>query len=518
MTDPAPADAADPAPEDAAPEDAAVPWRRLDPRTVVASVLTVAGVCVAGGVPTAVGVGSVFWLFAAIVPAAVAAVLGAVVVERIRLRKTRYRILADRVELAKGIVVRTRRSVSRERIRTVDLTAGPLARFLGIVTAKIDTGEQGSGTSSLMLYAVAREEGERLRGELLDRATAPDTARTEGRLATFDPRWARYAPLSFVTPMLGVAAYGAVLQASEWFGLQTGVVSWVIDLLGGFGLVGGIAVVVVFGVLIGVVGSLAVFVEMWWNYRLDRESGGTLRVQRGLLTSRSISLEEQRLRGVELVEPLGVRTVGGARVDAVATGLRAAQGKEDQDDRKTLLPAAPRAEADRVAAVVLQEQASPTSAQLTGHPRAARGRRIRWSLAAAAVPVLTLAVLGWLLSLSVLLHLAWISALLGVPIALALALDAYRNLGHAISGDYLVARHGTVRRGTVALQRRGVIGYTARQSIFQRRKGLMTLTATTAAGGGAYSVHDVDASEGLVFAEDAVPGLFGPLLEGRDEP
>ena len=93
-----------------------------------------------------------------------------------------------------------------------------------------------------------------------------------------------------------------------------------------------------------------------------------------------------------------------------------------------------------------------------------------------------------------------------------LALDAYRSLGHGISGGYLVARSGTVRRATVALQRGGVIGWVVKQSVFQRRAGVLTLTATTAAGAGAYAVLDADASEGLGFAADAVPGLLEPFL------
>ena len=51
-------------------------------------------------------------------------------------------------------------------------------------------------------------------------------------------------------------------------------------------------------------------------------SGGTLHIVRGLLTRRSITLEERRLRGAEVSEPLLIRAVGGARTLAVATGLR----------------------------------------------------------------------------------------------------------------------------------------------------------------------------------------------------
>ncbi|MGW4253009.1 PH domain-containing protein, partial [Streptomyces californicus] len=104
-------------------------------------------------------------------------------------------------------------------------------------------------------------------------------------------------------------------------------------------------------------------------------------------------------------------------------------------------------------------------------------------------------------------------AAVAVPVAVVLALDAYRGLGHAFSGRYLVTRSGTVRRSTAALERAGVIGWTVKQSVFQRRAGLLSVTATTAAGGGAYTAYDTDASEGLTFAAEAVPGLLDPFLE-----
>ena len=110
---------------------------------------------------------------------------------------------------------------------------------------------------------------------------------------------------------------------------------------------------------------------MWWNYRLEREPGGTLRVRRGLFTSRSLSVEERRLRGVDLVEPLGVRLAGAARVDAITTGL-AKDEEARAADHDTLLPAAPRPLADAIAAEVLREPVSPTGAPLTAHPLAAR--------------------------------------------------------------------------------------------------------------------------------------------------
>ena len=211
------------------------------------------------------------------------------------------------------------------------------------------------------------------------------------------------------------------------------------------------------------------------------------------------------------MEPLGVRLAGAARVDAITTGL-AKDEEARAADHDTLLPAVPRPLADSIAAEVLREPVSPTGASLTGHPLAARSRRLRRALSVVLAPVLVQAVLGVLLT-PVLLWTALACAVMSVPVAVLLAVDAYRSLGHALSGRYLVTRSGTVRRSTAALQRAGVIGWTVKQSWFQRRAGLLSVTATTAAGGGAYTAHDTDASEGLRFAADAVPGLLEPFLD-----
>jgi putative membrane protein len=58
-----------------------------------------------------------------------------------------------------------------------------------------------------------------------------------------------------------------------------------------------------------------------------------------------------------------------------------------------------------------------------------------------------------------------------------------------------------------------VIGWTVSQSLFQRWAGLVTVTATTAAGHGGYPVIDVPTADGLAVAEQAVPRLLGPFLQ-----
>lgn len=500
-------------------------WQKLDRRSPLVTALLVAGIALGSAVPIAIGIrddgrplGVVLLLVALGVLVAVGiAALG----DRLRWRHTRYRITEERVELRFSWVFHRLRSVPRDRIRTVDLTANPLLRIFGVVKVQIGTGQQTGENSHLVLNPLDRQLAERLRAELLDRtpeqvSEAASEIPPPRPLAELDWSWIRYVPVSVTTPILGAAAFGGLLQVSEWFGLQRTVIGEAGQLLRGLPVLVMIIVLVTTGIVVGVVGSVALFVELWWGYRLTREHG-MLRVRRGLLTTRSLSLDERRLRGVEVVEPLGARLLGGARVDVVATGLRS-RGRDEKSDPKTLLPAAPRAVAHRVAAEVVGEQRSPTqSAELRRHPPAARARRMRWAIGTVLLLTAVLAVLGLLLT-GVLLHLAWISLVVLLPVGIALAADAYRNLGHGITGGYLVSRHGAASRHTVALQRAGVIGWTITSSPFQRRVGLITVAATTAAQRGSYQVYDVGESEGLEFAEEAVPGLLTPFLEVTPAP
>ncbi|MFT7874342.1 MULTISPECIES: PH domain-containing protein [Amycolatopsis] len=437
-----------------------------------------AGVAVSAGTPIAIGTRSL-WLL----PAAALLIASGVLAEYVRWRHTRFRCTAERLEIEFRFGVHTRKSLPRERIRTADLTANPLHRAFGVTALAIGTG----GRETLTLSPLARADAEALRAELLlSKPSTPD-----GPLATFDPRWIRYAPISLVAPTIGLAAWGSLFKVADWFGAGGALLKW---LLGNLPLAIGVTALAM------VAGAVGLSAEMWWHHRLDREPGGTLRVRRGLLTTRSTTLEERRLRGVELVEPLGARLAGAARVDAVTTGLRREDGKTES---KTLLPAAPKAVAQDVVHHVLGERLE--AVELVPHPTAARARRLRWALLAASTPVLVVAALG--------APLAAAAAVVALPVAVLLALDAYRGLGHGSHGRYLVTRAGSIRRSTAVLTRDGVIGWTVKQSVFQRRRGLATFTATTAAGSGAYAILDADTDEGLEFAAAAGPGVLAPFLQ-----
>jgi putative membrane protein len=510
-------------------------WRRLDPRVLLVVPVKQLGAVAPVVVLLLVGGrgGGVWQLFGALIP--VLAVLG---VGLVRWGTVRYRVGAERVELRSGLVRRAERSVRRDRVRTVDLHASLVNRLFGLTVVEIGTGTGDSKSGRLTLDAVTVAEGERLRHELLDRTAPLSTAnqptdqqpnrpssqppnrpsnRPPGRLpaspgpagvtvARLDRRWLRYAPLTGSGLVAVGAIVGTVFKVASDAGIDiadsntvhsagarlSDTPIWLIVLI--------LALLVL---VLGGLGSLLVYVEGWWHYRLTREPDDTLRLHRGLLTTRSLSIEQRRMRGAEVVEPLLLRLAGGARCVAVTTGLDA-----KTSNRGTLLPPAPLSEAHRVAAsaLLLDDPSAGTEALLVRHPLAALRRRMTRAVA----PAVLMAALAWWLHREI-AELAWLwpAFVLVVPLAVLLAADRYRNLGHALCRDHLVISQGSLIRRRVALERAGIIGWRLRQSPPQRWAGVLTLDAITAAGAGRYSVLDVSPSRAVELVDQINPELMG---------
>jgi putative membrane protein len=430
---------------------------------------------------------------------------------------TRYRVTEDRVEVRQGLFRRRLLAVSRDRLRTVDVTAHAFHRLLGLARVSIGTGRSDRERGGeVRLDGLTAAVAAQLRDELLHEGRAPITAAPaaetlpETEIVRLDSRWIRYAPFT----LSGIVAVGVVVGFGANFANEAhldpsdyGVLRDAIDQLRDLPLALAVGVVLVAAVAVVALASTIGYILAFWDFRLTRNPRGTLHVMRGLITTRATTIEERRLHGVEVSEPLLLRAVGGARAIAIATGLRVGRGAERGGS--LLLPPAPASEAQRVAAAIVQTP-DPVACPLTAHGPRARRRRYTRTLAGWAVLVVVLlsacALFDWP---------AWIwqTAIALVVPALALAEDRYRSLGHALAGARLVTRLGSLVRRRSILASEGIIGWNIEQTFFQRRAGLATLTATTAAGHQHYDIEDVELGEALRFAEAVRPGLLTPFLE-----
>ena len=442
---------------------------------------------------------------------------------------TTYRVTADQVQIRRGLVSRNVLSVRRDRIRSVDTSAGPLQRALGLVTLSLGTGvtvtqRPGGDRDGLQLDGLSVADAAGLRLGLLgplpsvgpagadpadDGSGAPAPV-TDVEVVRLSWRSARWAPLTTAGVVaLGVAVAGVMQLASEVLG-RTGP-----DDLGSLddatssvrGLPAAVLVAVGAVLLLTVYlgAAVATYLLAYWNFRLTRHAQ-TLHLSRGLLTSRATTLELARLRGVELSEGLLLRVVGGAQLSAVTTGLAG------NSDSHTLLPPESVSMAVRVGAGVLGTS-EPLVGPLVGHGPAAVRRR--WVRACSAAVLLAVALVvggvpaGWPARVTVPLGMLIVAA--SVP----LARDRGRSLGHRIGSGWLVGRSGTFVRRRWVLAQPGVIGWVWRETWFQRRAGLVSLTATTAAGRQHYAVVDVPVEESVRLAREVLPVTLAAFVETR---
>ncbi|MEE3850906.1 PH domain-containing protein [Gordonia sp. LSe1-13] len=431
---------------------------------------------------------------------------------------TRYQVTDEHVRVRSGVLTRKVATARRDRIRSVDLTASPAHRIVGLTKVRIGTG--GDKESSVVeLNAIPTAEANVLHGNLMAtaaRITARD-AEPEGapvettppqELARLQRSWLRYSPFS-LTGFAAAAAIGGlaaqVANEADLYERSASVVSDVGDRLQGVPVAALVVATVVAVLAIGAVLSVGGYLFSYWNFTLTRNlDDGTLRIRRGLLTTNATSLDENRIRGVHTHEPVLMRPLRGARLYAIATG---------HDKHPLLLPPAPAAEVVRVGRLVAHPTDFGVGDELTmplrRHGPGALSRRITRGLWAGVVVAAVAAVL-------VAGPLTWPWLVLGILIAAIstmLGVVRYHHLGVGLTDRSVVISPPRIARHRYVVDRAGTVGWASRASFFQRRRGVETLSLATAAGSESYAMVDLEpaASTGVMSAVS--PDLVAPFLE-----
>ncbi|HEX5861484.1 MAG TPA: PH domain-containing protein [Nocardioides sp.] len=430
----------------------------------------------------------------------------------LRYLTTSFRITADRIELRRGLLNKHLLSTRLDRVRTVDVTASPIQRLLGLATVRVGTGTAStSGEDQVDLDGLPAERAGGLRADLLragpraaeePETTEPAPVREVLRL---DPTWVRFAPLTSSGVVVAAAILGVGSQILDGIGGPgSGFEATFTRFDGSWWLA-----LVAIPVLIGSVSVLAVagYLVANWGFTLTHAPDArSWHLRRGLFTTRETSLDDERLSGVSIGEPIGLRLARGGRLSAIVTGL-----DRSQSGSSMLVPPAPRQVVAGVAGEVLGTH-EPVTGALRSHGPRARARRFTRAL----VPTVVLSIPLGLVVVSGAPTWLLVVALLLLAAAALLALDRARALGHALTPRHFVARSGSLFRQRQALERTAIIGWNFRATWFQRRAGLTTLQATTAGGSQSVTALDVPDPDAVAVSVAAVPGLVDQFLAAPD--
>lgn len=427
----------------------------------------------------------------------VAAAVAVVAYALLAWSRFRYRVADGRLELRSGVFSRSVRTIPLDRVRGVVVTAPFVHRLLGLVRVEVEAAAGGGSKAELSLPAVSVTQADALRELLLEARTVEESAAEAAALYRARPGLLALGGITSLSYLLAPAALvGIVANLAD--NLPGGVLERVgtavadrapTDALGIGALLVGIVVLVL---VLAAAGSLLVD----WGFLLLDE-GDRLTASRGLLTRRLVVLERARIRGADVRDTPLRRPLGLVSVTAIAAGLRGKSGGT------ALAPVLPADEAANLLRAVDPAAADP-AAPLTPHPSGARRRRL---LRALALPVAALVV-----ALALVEPWAIALASLATIVAVPLALDRYRQLGHGFDGRRLAVREGSLRRRWSELDPSAVVAFEVRSSRGQRRAGLCTLAVHLGQGAGSRRALDVGEPQAATLLRALDPPLLEPLV------
>lgn len=499
-----------------------VDWLRMDRRDIVVrfGVWTMLGLLaliplgliladVGGGGVAVTGLGVA--LLVTLLAAAVIAVL--------QWRAEEYRLYDGRLEVRWGVLRRQHRHTSISRIRTLDVSSNILQRWLGVATLEIGSAEDDTDHGRSRIGSIRQEDIQRMRRIILQADTAGDAAAdAPARTVLAESRTPslRFVPLSWTATGIAAAVLGIVAQIV----LSPQGRQWLADSpIRGVDAVWAGALLIVGAWVFGVLVAGILHLEHWWSHRLEDVAGEGLHMSAGMFTRRSVTIRQERLSGCEMVEPLGLRLADGAYLQAVVSGMNSGGQRTERKSEavETVMPFAPTSEVTAVAAHMLGLAGEPRM-ELRRHPAAARDRRIR-RVRILSLLILVTALLLWTFGQRPAGVAVLVVSVLVILVGRWWAEDSYRNLGYGLEEGHVIIRRGTFRRSTVVLRRDRIIGFNVRQSWFQRRDGLVSLTVTIAAKSGGYTLVDLGAGEALELTSSLAPGLMhGRITPGSTFP
>jgi putative membrane protein len=411
----------------------------------------------------------------ALIGTAVAALAGG-----FRWATTAYSFDGETVRLRTGLLSVKEIEIPFARVQAVDVEQGPIQRMFGVYKVEIQTGGGGQG-GEIVLGALDEREIAQLNALLRRGAPAvlPDAGAPPAPERRLTGR--RLALAAATSGQLGVlvpVAAGVAQMSQQLFedpiegertivgALPDGTLAWVLLAAG----------VVVLAWVLAAVGTIVGFGGF-----VVRREGDDLRIRRGLLQRRQVTLRVTRVRAVRVVESVPRQALGLAALRVEVIGHA-----KEQAAAQTLFPLLLLDEVEPFLRELLPEMADTLDGLAAPPPRAMR----RYALPPLAFTTLVAGAGAFALSSPWPLLVAPAGALYGA--------FAFRAAGWRLEAGRLAIRSRRLARSTVLARAAGRESQDLAQTALQRRARLADVAVAFGKGTVAQIRHlDADVARGL---------------------
>ncbi len=377
-----------------------------------------------------------------------------------------YHIEGTTLKVNEGLFVRKKVTVPKNRVQSVDITAGVVQRIFGLVSVKVLTA--GNNEAAVDLTAITNEEArlivETLRGESIaeDGASPRSAAQDlpEVYAITMNQLLAAGATSGQIGVILSVVftVFSQFDDMIDIDAIMRAFDQWAPFLANSTLL---IAVTAIVGTwLLAILGTIVTY----FNFTLVRKEK-ELVVRYGLLKTKQVSIPFNRVQAVRFSEGILRQPFGYGALYVESAG----QGDEKQQSSCIIAPYIHVDEVNRVLSELLPEL------ELDHHELTTPPSRAQWRYVLRLIrPVAVIVALAWWL-----IPYGWISVLL-LPVSVLLGMAQYRTAGYMLSGDKLLLRTRSIGRTSVAIKRNRVQATEFKWNPLLHRRDLWSYSVTLA--------------------------------------
>lgn len=401
-----------------------------------------------------------------------------------------FRVHEDELQINKGIFVRKKLYLTKDRIQVIDITEGLIQRVFGLV--KVEVKSAGSGTESATISAITRDEAEELRTILrdvqkkssalgLESEEEDETVSEETKYPTWrlSGKHLFYAALTSGNFGLIASILGATSGQLDQF-INEENLEYLFDHIPGFSNMSVVLALIVFILVISYLFSFVGVIFKYSDFKVEKRDN-ELHITSGLLERKHITVPFNRIQAVRFVEGILRQPFGFGMVYVESAGF------EHQNKEKSivLFPFIREAQLKAQFGEFLPDYDEPKDKIEV--PKRAFLRYLRRP----NYPILIASPILWYFW-----EYGWVLFLLSIPLT-AYGWLRFRDalVTHSNSTLKLIYRALAKHTSYIKKNRMQVSEVTVNPFQVRKNLGSIHVTAASGAGGRTFSVNDLDLEE-----------------------
>ncbi|MCG8373128.1 MAG: arsenic resistance N-acetyltransferase ArsN2 [Balneolales bacterium] len=390
-----------------------------------------------------------------------------------------FRVHEGELQINKGVFVRKKLYLSKERIQVIDVTEGIIQRVFGLVQVEVKSA--GGGTEKATISAITKEEAEELQNLLRKDEVNEEITETEEIQKEEELSW-KLPSRDLFFAALTSGNFGLIAsiltatsgQLDQFFTEEN--LNYIIDILPGYSEFSIIIWVVVIILFLSYLFSFIGVILRYSDFKITRKEKEIL-ITSGLLERKQITVPFNRIQAIRFVEGILRQPFGYGMVYVESAGF-----EQKNNERSIVLHPFLRKELlGKLFDEFNLEFVEPES--VVTPPKRALFRYIRRP--------------NYLLLLVPLIWIFWEHApwlfLLSIPLSMFGWLE-YKDAELAFSSRFMRLQYRQLAKGTAFLKRNRAQAVESSVNPFQHRKQLQSIHVTVASGSGGrtFSIQDLE--------------------------